>query len=227
MKTILKIKFATIIILASLACPLHAKILTGPVTNPANGHLYYVLSSTNFAAAEQEAVALGGHLATINDEAENQWVYTNFAAYASVALIIGLNDLEVKGTHRWVSGEESNYRNWPLGEPDNANGVEDIDAIWVTGVAAGKWNDFVNGKDVSVVEILPGIAAQMTIQPAVEVSWTTQTTNRYQVQWASSVNTSNWFNLGTEMQGTGSTNHVFDSTQGNDRKFYRVITLLP
>ena len=228
MKTILNLKFATIVILASLMHHLHAGILTGPVTNAANGHIYCLLTATNWGNAEKEAVSLGGHLVTINDAAEDQWVFTNFATFATDHLLIGLNDRVVEGTHLWVSGEDSTYRNWNGDEPNNSNGGEDVDGIWTTGGHAGKWNDFLaSDKEVSVVEILPGIAAQLTIHTAVEIAWTTQTTNRYQVQWATAVNTSNWFNLGAEIQGTGSTNHVFDSIQGNDRKFYRVITLRP
>ncbi len=59
----------------------HAGILSGPVLNPANGHIYYLLSQNTWSNAEAEAVSLGGHLATIRNAAENQWVYSTFADF--------------------------------------------------------------------------------------------------------------------------------------------------
>jgi len=44
------------------------------VTNPANGHSYYLLSSNTWTASQAEAAALGGNL-PINDAAENDWVF--------------------------------------------------------------------------------------------------------------------------------------------------------
>src|SRR5207248_1518963 len=49
----------------------------GPIDNPANGHTYYRLTPSTWTTAESEARRLGGHLATINDAAENAWVYAN------------------------------------------------------------------------------------------------------------------------------------------------------
>src|SRR5438874_186435 len=68
----------------------------GPIVNPANGHTYYRLTQSNWADAESEAVSLGGHLATINDQAENDWVYATFHTEPS-GLWIGLNDAAAEG----------------------------------------------------------------------------------------------------------------------------------
>jgi hypothetical protein len=55
--------------------------------------------SNTWDRAEAEAVALGGHLVTINDEAENQWVLDTFGPQASIngMLWIGFTDQQVEG----------------------------------------------------------------------------------------------------------------------------------
>jgi len=225
---VMKTLIVILITIASMNVRLRAGILVGPVTNSANGHLYFLLTATNWPGAEREAVSLGGHLTTINDAAENQWIFDTFSTIAAGTqnnLLIGLNDLEVEGTHVWVSGEESTYRNWAGSEPNNANGGEDYVLMYSSGSNAGKWNDFQSGKALGVVEIVPGIAARLTISTAVEITWETQTTNRYQIQWATSIDTNNWFNMGDEIQGNGSTLRVFDSMRNGSQKFYRVLTL--
>jgi hypothetical protein len=120
--------------LGSLACLLvlhlctvtasRAAILAGPITNAANGHIYYLLSPTNWPSAEAEAVSLGGHLATINDEEENTWVFNRFATNGGVArnLWLGLNDAAQEGHWVWVSGEAAAYRKWAPGEPNSGGG---------------------------------------------------------------------------------------------------------
>lgn len=78
-----------------------------------------------------------------------------------------------------------------------------------------------------VVEVIPGIAAQVSISSAVEIAWPTQTTNRYQIQWSSSLHTNDWFNLDSPIQGTGATNYYLHSTRDAEKRFYRVLTLQP
>lgn len=124
----------------------HAAVLGGPLTNAANGHVYYLLTLASWPASETQAVALGGHLVTINDAVENDWVYSTFATYGGVArpLWIGLTDQDDEGTFRWVSGEVANYRNWSDGEPNNQGGVENHCFMWGSGsaaVRASRWND--------------------------------------------------------------------------------------
>ncbi len=94
-------------------------VLTGPVTNPANGHQYYLLGANTPPALEAEAVSLGGHLVTINDEAENTWLCENVATSFNDFVWIGLNDATVEGEFVWTSGDPSTYRNW-YAEGDNS-----------------------------------------------------------------------------------------------------------
>jgi len=65
-------KTISALLIAGFGLSAHASILTGPVVNPANGHVYYLLSQNTWSNAEAEAVALGGHLATIRNAAEDR-----------------------------------------------------------------------------------------------------------------------------------------------------------
>lgn len=224
------------ILVFSVPCA-HAAVIAGPFTNTANNHLYYLLSANSWTKAEAEAVGLGGHLVTINDVTEQQWLFSTFGPLAgSHWLWIGLTDRDVEGTYQWVSGESSPYRNWVAGEPNNAssgNFNQDYAHIYpVNHASAGKWDDRAETEAAvanaySIAEIIPGVASQVSVLPAVEIAWTTQTTNRYQIQWSSSHNTNDWFNLDSPIQGSGSTNYFLDSTRGADKRLYRVLTLQP
>lgn len=233
MKQLIKFALAFMVFAGPRA---YAAVLVGPLTNAANGHIYYLLSTNSWTVAEAEAVSLGGHLVTINDDAEQKWVYS---AFGSNEVWIGLTDRDVEGTFQWVSGETSTYRNWDPGEPNNAvsgNNNQDYVHIYsntnTTVSRRGKWDDRSETESFAlsfkgIVEVVPGIAAQVSVFKAVEIAWTTQTTNSYQIQWSSSLNTNDWFNLGSAIQGTGSTNYYFDSTRGSDKRFYRVLILQP
>lgn len=210
----------------------HAAILAGPLTNTANGHVYYLLSTNSWTVAETEAVTLGGHLVTINDAAEQQWITNAFLPFAgSHRVWIGLTDRTIEGTFQWVSGEAASYRNWNPGEPNNS--AEDQDYVHIypsTDVRAGKWNDVAENQApdyYAIAEVIQGTATQVEIFAAVEIAWATQATNSYQIQWRSSLNTNEWHNVGSSIQGTGSTNYYFDSTRGGDKRFYRVLKLQP
>ncbi len=132
----------TMVALGSVA---RAAVLAGPVTNPANGHAYYLLGESTWTNSETQAIALGGHLATVNDAAENQWVLdTLVSGHAVSELWIGLTDSAVEGTWEWVDGDLSVYRNFRSGEPNgDVRGWEGCDygSMYADGAYAGQWND--------------------------------------------------------------------------------------
>jgi len=116
-----------------------------PVVNPANGHAYQLLSTQTWTASEAEAVLLGGHLATINDSAENDWVFTTFGRFNGTArlLWIGLNDVQTEGQYQWTSGQPLTFTKWDPGEPNNASAGEDYVAIYYPGFRnVATWNDW-------------------------------------------------------------------------------------
>ena len=226
MKT-LKLLVALILLYPPLLA--RAEVLAGPITNPANGHIYYLLTKTNWVWSEQQAKSMGGHLATIDDAAEQLWVYSTFSAYGGFPkdLWIGLNDRQVEGSFRWANGAPVTYTNWSPGEPNGRRNENAVHMWSPSGVAPGKWNDLVE-LDVlagsgpnGVVEIDP---IQMQIQVSqVAISWNSALDINYQVQCVSSATSNVWTNLGVPVAGTGSNIMVFDSTLDLPKKFYRVI----
>ena len=144
-----------------LSTSVNAAVITGPIYNPDNNHTYYLLTTSSWSDAEAEAISLGGHLVTINDQAENDFVFNTFSEFANPsnpALWIGFNDIDVEGTWVWSSGAQVTYTNWTPGEPNNQGGNEDAavinppDAEWND---IEVWNTFPRG----VVEIVPIPAA--------------------------------------------------------------------
>src|SRR5688572_4936278 len=171
----------------------HSAVIAGPVTNPANGHIYYLLSPGTWNTAETEAISMGGHLVTINNTNENTWVTDTFAFFNGqpIALWIGLSDRVTEGRYEWASGEPFLFEHWEQGEPNNSN---DFDQDFVhtyhrdlNAAVRRRWNDLQGTNTMSgvyplhgVVEVVPGTAALLSIRTAVEIAWESQTTNRYQ-----------------------------------------------
>ena len=119
-----------------------AALITGPIFNPVTGSNYYLLTQSTWTDAQAEAVSLGGNLVTINDAAENAFVYSTFGTFGGTSrnLWIGLNDVAVEGVYTWVSGQPLSYTNWFPGEPNNF-GNEDYVHIYYF---SPQWNDFQN-----------------------------------------------------------------------------------
>ncbi|MGI9519509.1 MAG: C-type lectin domain-containing protein [Pirellulaceae bacterium] len=148
MKTRLLILTASITMAASLQSS--ADIISGPVFNPGTGHFYYLLSQNTWTNSEIEAVTLGGHLVTLNDQAENDWVFDTFANFGgqSRALWTGYNDQQSEGTFVWSSGETPAFINWSGGQPDNGSpgpdppGEDFVHLLWPGHPSNGAWNDF-------------------------------------------------------------------------------------
>ncbi len=145
----------------------HASALSGPILDSANGHFYYLLASDTWSNSEAQAVALGGHLVTINDSAEETFVYNTFSAYGGVnrTLWIGLSDPTHTGNYVWSSGDPVTYTDWSPGEPNDYAGLEHYATIFPPNdPRANSWNDIQNsgyGGDgtfvgpYGVVEVVP------------------------------------------------------------------------
>jgi hypothetical protein len=136
---------ALVIGILTSASPIAALDIIDSATNPANGHLYYLLESSNWTAAADGALDLGGDLVTINDQDEQDWVYDTFSIPDGVNrnLWIGLH--EVSGEWVWESGEAVAFLNWNAGEPNDYQGIgEDVATMQYEFGNLGRWNDVTN-----------------------------------------------------------------------------------
>jgi hypothetical protein len=209
----------------------NAAILTGPVTNSANGHTYYLLSSSGWIEAEGLAQTMGGHLATVRNQAENDWIIDTFESFSGQHrdLWIGLNDAANEGVQVWASGEISTWR--PFGSQDNTPvGDEDYVHIIRLDVDPNRiWNDFPEAGArpcYGVVEVIPQRAPVVSIRVSeVQLCWDTTSNASYQLQYRSLLTSNQWTPLYTNfISGSGSTfctNDVVVMSQ--PQRYYRVV----
>ena len=147
-----KISFI-VIILCLLSC---SNVFALPVYNPSTGHSYEAFSGTfDWTVAKNNAIANGGYLVTLTSQAENDWVWNNIitGGHPSYYWIGGYQlpgSNEPAGGWNWVTGENGNWLNWNLGEPNNnqpgATINEDSGQFWNN----GKWND-VSGNSANTI----------------------------------------------------------------------------
>lgn len=153
------------VLAAALPSPAAAVIINGVdvayQTTWTNGHTYYVLQTpSTWAQAETWAVQLGGHLATINDAAEQDFAASLRGASGldDPHLWIGLHDPDADGEAGtdgtssqwvWVSGEISAYRNWGGSEPNQFLGLDEDEVHILNSQhygGTGSWNDWLPDK---------------------------------------------------------------------------------
>jgi hypothetical protein len=163
MKTTIPLSSAAIILFA-VAFHARADILAGPITNPANGHDYYLLSPNNWTMSEAEAESLGGTLAMIKNADEQDWVFSTFSRNVNHnGLWIGLHRKRPGGPFVWVTDAKLDYVNWDQGEPNNVGGIENCVQMQNGGSAPGSWNDLSDNSLLNGVVELPGKANEISL----------------------------------------------------------------
>lgn len=155
--------------------------LTPPILNPSNNHYYLLLTNADWTQSEALAESIGGTLATVRNQAEQDWIFNTFGSYGAQQrlLWIGLNDTNQLFDFHWVTGDSLNYTNWASGEPNNANGNERYVALYYPNFnQPGTWNDWSDRmKDPiglpfnGVVEIVPRLASTITPNGDLQFSW--------------------------------------------------------
>ena len=131
---------------------------------------YTIVEGSTWEDAEANANKLGGHLITINDAEENDWLITQYYFYKNLVerltnknLWIGLTDKNEEGTWEWISGESVDYLNWASDEPraNHPEGSDDYAAIGLIDYQSwrnlGDWvdsyNNAPNGIQYGIAEI--------------------------------------------------------------------------
>ena len=149
-----------------------------------NGHRYALTDHGTWAQAEAEAAGVGGHLATVDDAAENEWLAGVIAdSYArgrygqshQNGAWIGYES--VGGNWQWVSGSPVTYTNyasnWPTDDGVHTYLLGDNYDAGPSGSLPGQWghND---EHDVQYVANLQGI-----IEVPWDHDWHTYNGHRY------------------------------------------------
>jgi hypothetical protein len=102
---------------------------------PINGHYYRRTTVvSNWCAAEVEARQFGGHLATVRNPKESQWLQSRFGTYPTL-WIGGFRHPKRHGAWTWISAERSRWTNWDKDQP--AAGADPSFAFMASG--SGKW----------------------------------------------------------------------------------------
>ena len=113
--------------------------------------IYIIVDGPSWTEAEANANKLGGHLVTINDAEENQWLVNNLSGsnnfYSNQYVDqfwIGYTDEANEGSWTWISGESSDYSNWtsytPAGNGDHGEIVLSASIYGGWRSEAGAWN---------------------------------------------------------------------------------------
>lgn len=131
-----------------------------------NGHTYATLQYgvSDWHDAEGICEKLGGHLATITSEDEQNAVYDLVNSSNSEKLWwIGATDEENEGIWKWVTGESFSYTNWQANQPDDyiSYTSEGESFLHMYG-SDGEWND-VDGiaNDIYLVQYAPSIVLEL------------------------------------------------------------------
>jgi hypothetical protein len=119
------------------------------VQNPGNGHWYLVFPQMNWESAVNDCARKGGHLVTLDDKAENMFIY-----HLAPQAILGATDRYNEGHWVWATGEKMSYTNWCTGEPNNCGASEIYGKCMPENYLAfhtdarcrpGQWNDVGDG----------------------------------------------------------------------------------
>lgn len=113
------------------------------------GHVYefYTLPESEWESgpitweqAERRCEWKGGHLAVIESQAENDYLYAAMKQKGYENAYFGFSDESSEGNWKWVNGTSTSYTNWHSGEPSNQDGIEHY-AMFYEKFQDGTWND--------------------------------------------------------------------------------------
>ena len=114
-------------------------------------HSYQIIENSNissFEEAEEYCQTIGGHLATIQSQEENDYIYSMMISEGYKSAYFGFTDRDIEGTWVWVNDEPVNYTNWAPSEPNSENSEENY-AMFYYKFTDGTWNDGRWGSDTT------------------------------------------------------------------------------
>ena len=116
-------------------------------TRTLGGHAYeYFPLTTTWEQAERFCEQRGGHLATIANADENEFVFNYANSFDRDYLWLGATNYQ-EDVWSWVSGESFSYANWDLNQPDNHLHKEFYLNMFVKQSNGGKWNDLLSADE--------------------------------------------------------------------------------
>ncbi|WP_370743028.1 C-type lectin domain-containing protein [Ruminococcus callidus] len=116
-----------------------------------SNHSYQIIENSNissFEEAEEYCQTIGGHLATIQSQEENDYIYSMMISEGYKSAYFGFTDRDIEGTWVWVNDEPVNYTNWAPSEPNSENSEENY-AMFYYKFTDGTWNDGRWGSDTT------------------------------------------------------------------------------
>ena len=118
---------------------------------------YKVFAPTlSWHEAKERCRQMGGRLAVVKSEGENQFLLALMNERGVDAAWLGATDEQFEGRWQWADGTPMRYSNWsPVGkQPNNKRGLEHYLVIWKA--HQGKWSDQPNLS----TELKPGFICQ-------------------------------------------------------------------
>ena len=138
------------------SCLTEARQITTPnVAIKYDDHYYqlYDLCMT-WEEAQMYCESIGGHLATITSQEENDFLFGYLTSLGYSSAFFGASDKDSDGIWTWVTGEPFQYSNWHEGEPDNLY-AEGHYGMFDFKYRDGTWNDGSSGTDVQDICSIP------------------------------------------------------------------------
>lgn len=85
---------------------------------------YYIFYANSWDEAKKICKQKGGHLAIINNKAENSFLFNYMTDLGIDSAYFGITDEKTEGKWLTIDGKRASYTNWAPGEPNNEFGDE-------------------------------------------------------------------------------------------------------
>jgi len=179
--------------------------------------------STNVSGVWQTPVNLGPRINTADEDGEPCISSTGQTLYfVSWARSGGLGEADI-----WMSKRLGDSWTEPvnLGSGVNSTHEEWHPSISVSGDRLYFETTRPGGQGGSDLWVSSRTGPTVEVATAIEVFWPSESNVTYQAQWASSLQSNLWYDLGLPVLGNGTTNAAFGTIRGIESRFYRVIEI--